>query len=527
MRFQFLASILALTIIFLAQFSVGLEIFYSSLCQSGHVTPNSGLVRALTARGHQVDLYMADKCCDAVAHRFRGHRDCFYTEGLVPSFDLPEEGSTFKLFVSFADLLATNATFKAYQETSEFIKARHYDVVVYDFPVFGTIFGAKVNNVPVVVNYIGPVFGSRKEESFMDLDVDTMIYFHSGHFFPVMVQKFCTALLFTVYHHAISTLIFKYMQQIHEENNWPTDYLADENSGFLGVSYSFRHAVAISNGSPHTALYDTEFMNRTDHNIYSVGFVPDENYFRTIPDDVENFLSEGEKPVVFISLGTLVHITNTSLDAMYGSISGQSEYKFIWALTKKNFDYLSNVEMGKRKSPNLLIGTKLPQLSILMRENLKVFITHAGGNSMQEGIYSQTPMIVFPSTGDQPLNAKMMLRRKIALDIPKFAFEHLKERLDELLVPDVYSAMQKRLKFMNKTMTSLGGFKRAVEIVEQTGRGELKVKSTPASWYLRNGVYFLYFEIFKMIVFVGVACGSIILSMRYFAKKYFRKQKTE
>ena len=54
---------------------------------------------------------------------------------------------------------------------------------------------------------------------------------------------------------------------------------------------------------------------------------------------------------------------------------------------------------------------------------------------MQEGIYSETPMIVFPSTGDQPLNAKMMIKNQIALDIPTFDYTNIKERLDEILEP--------------------------------------------------------------------------------------------
>ncbi len=73
-------------------------------------------------------------------------------------------------------------------------------------------------------------------------------------------------------------------------------------------------------------------------------------------------------------------IPEPSLIDIFNRIRGQPNYTFIWALTSGNLAFLLNLEEKLGKHESLYIGTKLPQVSILMKPKVKVFITHAGLN---------------------------------------------------------------------------------------------------------------------------------------------------
>jgi len=57
----------------------------------------------------------------------------------------------------------------------------------------------------------------------------------------------------------------------------------------------------------------------------------------------------------------------------------------------------------QRVPANVLVMARAPQLQIL--ERAEGMLTHGGLNTIKEAILFGTPMIVFPSFGDQPMNA--------------------------------------------------------------------------------------------------------------------------
>ena len=67
---------------------------------------------------------------------------------------------------------------------------------------------------------------------------------------------------------------------------------------------------------------------------------------------------------------------------------------------------------------SLSVSDWLPQQDILAHPNLKVFITHAGQSSMQELLCHQKPALAVPVQGDQPLNAKELVRMEVGLSVP-------------------------------------------------------------------------------------------------------------
>lgn len=58
-----------------------------------------------------------------------------------------------------------------------------------------------------------------------------------------------------------------------------------------------------------------------------------------------------------------------------------------------------------------------PQNDILAHPSTKVFVTHAGANSLHEAAYHGTPVVAVPFLGDQPHNAAKVA----SLELPSHA----------------------------------------------------------------------------------------------------------
>lgn len=75
----------------------------------------------------------------------------------------------------------------------------------------------------------------------------------------------------------------------------------------------------------------------------------------------------------------------------------------------------------------------VPQLEVLTRT--KVFITHGGANSIQEGLYFGVPLLLFPQTPEQYLNAKMVQKTGagVLLSKKKPTAADIRQQIDLLL----------------------------------------------------------------------------------------------
>ena len=108
-----------------------------------------------------------------------------------------------------------------------------------------------------------------------------------------------------------------------------------------------------------------------------------------LPKDLEDFMRSGrEHGVIYVSYGSLLQARHMSpeLLRMFTNVFSKLKQKVIW---KFEADDLPG------KPDNLMLARWLPQQDILGHPNLKLFITHAGLNSMQELICHQKPAVSF------------------------------------------------------------------------------------------------------------------------------------
>ncbi len=107
---------------------------------------------------------------------------------------------------------------------------------------------------------------------------------------------------------------------------------------------------------------------------------------------------KGEKPVVYISLGTVLKGAVSFFQNCIEAFRGEDVDVIISVGKKFDIRKLKNI------SANVHVYASVPQLAVLKMAD--VFVTHGGMNSVSEALYLGTPMVVIPFVSDQPVNAQ-------------------------------------------------------------------------------------------------------------------------
>ena len=117
---------------------------------------------------------------------------------------------------------------------------------------------------------------------------------------------------------------------------------------------------------------------------------------KSLPEDLERFVSEARDGVLFVSFGSAVNnLEEKTIIKIRDALLGL-KYHVIWRV--KNQTCLD--DLPKR----IRIGTWFPQNDLLGHENVTGFLTHGGTNGQYEALYHGVPMVTLPMFGDQVNN---------------------------------------------------------------------------------------------------------------------------
>jgi polyene glycosyltransferase len=97
--------------------------------------------------------------------------------------------------------------------------------------------------------------------------------------------------------------------------------------------------------------------------------------------------------VVFVGLGTTTRLTAAQIEMMLQVARRLDQHHFLWKLPKAQQRLLPAGPLP----PNVRIESWVPsQLDVLAHPNVKLFVTHGGGNGFHEGLFFGKPMVLRP-----------------------------------------------------------------------------------------------------------------------------------
>jgi len=177
----------------------------------------------------------------------------------------------------------------------------------------------------------------------------------------------------------------------------------------------------------------------------------------TAPNAPFSFEQVKNRPLIYVSLGTL---NNDDLAFFKNCIQA-----FIGT------DYYVILSTGNRIQPdafgslpeNMAVYGWVPQTEVIKRAAL--FITHAGLNSIHDGLYFGVPLLLIPQQFEQYINAKRVveLGAGLILTSDQANVDSIRTNATRLLTDSHFKEEAKRI---GETFRTAGGMSRAVDEIE-------------------------------------------------------------
>jgi UDP:flavonoid glycosyltransferase YjiC (YdhE family) len=133
-----------------------------------------------------------------------------------------------------------------------------------------------------------------------------------------------------------------------------------------------------------------------------------------LPEPTLRWIEEqAPRGIVLAAFGTLVRL-DRQLEALAEGLvdCGAS---VLWALPERQHDLVRN------RSASFRVETFVPQATVLSRDEVRLFVTHAGANSALEAMYWGRPMLALPFMFDQHYYARRAVELTVGLQLEPHA----------------------------------------------------------------------------------------------------------
>ena len=367
-KFQLLLGFVAATV-FLS--TDALRVVMVTPCQSGHITPASGLIRQLLAKGHEIDLIVTDDCCATINNLLKNVTNC-YSKVLFASTPVVTNSQINSVMSpKNTEIYAEMGVKKIFDFVQEVFRADdNYDVMINGYMMIGAHLAAKLHNIPVVTYYVGPLPLPLADEPY---ERKGFLFFPES-ILPGFLFSFYDVFSLLYWQRIISNPSVKYIEEIEAKYDIQPCFSNTGVDFMLPFSYYYMMSNIVQLSPPDLTLPNLNFMKRNT-NVHHVGFIPDEEYLKPLSAELENFLEHSRRPVVYMSLGTVFALPTNELEKLVDEFAKQDKYCIVWSASNK---YYSALKERNVETENFKLVSKVPQLTMILHQKVKVFITHAG-----------------------------------------------------------------------------------------------------------------------------------------------------
>lgn len=165
---------------------------------------------------------------------------------------------------------------------------------------------------------------------------------------------------------------------------------------------------------------------------------------------------------IYISLGT-IHNTDTAFYKMVFETFGSHPGQFILSAGQQ-----TDIASLGSIPDNFIVCATVPQLELLPK--VDAFVTHAGINSLNEGLYFGVPLIALPHHVEQAINARTAVRQGAAIALGdsspygRIQPDQLRKAVDTILRDKTYQHHAQRI---GDSFRAAGGHQTAVNHILQ------------------------------------------------------------
>jgi polyene glycosyltransferase len=234
----------------------------------------------------------------------------------------------------------------------------------------------------------------------------------------------------------------------------------------MGVSFPIGRGERYINNATAIFCYSVfglEYPFPAPKHLHMLGtMVPDLSIERDDSNEVLQWLDR-HPSVIYVGLGTLVQLSKEQVAVLISAFErlGPAHY-ILWKLSQSQQALLPRKELPA----NVRIERWVPsQLDVLAHPNVRVFLTHGGGNGFHEGIYFGKPLMVMPFWFDCFDFAARAIDSGVGLALdrpPDFTSDEVAKKLEQLLSSGRF---RERAQHWGTQLRKAGGVSRAADLI--------------------------------------------------------------